>query len=110
MEPFSNSCEIPKIVIIKPLQILLVQQNLNALLDIPDLWNESLPDLVDGLADEHLVLHPLAGLHDPDNRRLKHRVSTEPRRPCKQTAAYLKEKLAIFLDRLVRLRFLLLSL
>jgi len=68
--PFSSLCEVPEVIIVKALEILLVQQDLDALLDITNLWHKPLPNLVDSLAYELLVLHALPGLHDSDNRGL----------------------------------------
>lgn len=63
-------CEVAEVVVLQSFKILLIEKDLDALLNISHLGNESLPDLVDGFADELLVLHALAGLHDSHDRRL----------------------------------------
>ena len=59
--------KIAKLIILEALKILLLEQNVDALLDIRHLWAEAGFDLGDGLADELVVLHLLARLHDADD-------------------------------------------
>jgi len=59
--------KVTNLIIIQAFQVLLIKENLNALFDIWDLGREAAADLVDGLADEELVLHLFARLHDADD-------------------------------------------
>lgn len=62
--------QVSKLVILEPFQVLLVEENLYALLDIRNLWHKARPNLVDSFADELRVLHLLSRLHDTNDGRL----------------------------------------
>lgn len=59
--------EVAELVVVKALEVLLLEEDLDALLDVGDLGDEPRFNLVDGVADEEAVLHLLAGLHDADD-------------------------------------------
>jgi hypothetical protein len=63
--------KVSQLIIVETLEVLLLEEDLDALLDIRDVGDEARFDLVDGVADEESVLHLLAGLHDADDCGLK---------------------------------------
>lgn len=69
--PFHPLCQISKLVIFETLEIILVEENFDALFDVANLGNEATADLVDSFADELGMLHLLSCLHDSDDGRLK---------------------------------------
>jgi hypothetical protein len=63
--------EVSELVVVEALEVLFLEEDLDALLDVGDLGDEARFDLVDGVADEEAVLHLLASLHDADDGGLE---------------------------------------
>ena len=63
-------CDVSQLVIVKTLDIVLLHECINVLLDIGDLWRESVADLVDDLFDEVDMLELLATLHNTNDHSL----------------------------------------
>ena len=93
-------CEVAKLIIVKALKVLLIEEDLDALLDVSNLGDEAALDLVDGLAKEEGVLHLLARLHDTHDSGLRTWLVTVPATE-HETETNLNEHLAIFFDCLV---------